>query len=155
MEEVVIGLLLLSVAFWLLSFWQTWALLIAFCALRYREKLAEFYYGLTPHPAEAILNQRLDNGAPIDGETFAEIMATMPGSRIEQKVRAAQAQKLAATARAALEANIKTLERMKAEAIKDAEFAATQGHLLHAVEMHERVSAQMDAVEEWRAANVR
>lgn len=140
-------------------FWR-WAKIICGVSLAIwlfnrREAIAEWYYSLTPHPATAMLNQRLFDGSPLDDAAFAEIMAEQPGNDIERKVRVAQAVKLAERARSALEANRKALERMKAQALKDAKFTAAQAELARVVEMYERVSAQMEAVDTWRTANVR
>ena len=154
MEEVFGVIVMIGIGIWLLHFWQVWAVVITFLIWRYHPQLAEFYYSLTPHPAATMLDRRLAENLPIDGETFAEIMAEQPGNAIEQRVRGKQALKLAATARAAVEANLKTLERMKAAALKDAEFTAAQAELAGAVEAHERIAAQIEAVEQWRANNV-
>ena len=154
MEEVFGVIVMIGLAIWLLHFWQVWVFLIIFIVWRYHEQLAEFYYSLTPHPAASMLDRRLAENLPIDGETFAEIMGAQPGNAIEQRVRGKQALKLTATARAAVEANLKVLERMKAAALKDAEFTAAQAGLAGAVEAHERIAAQIEAVEQWRANNV-
>jgi hypothetical protein len=115
-----------------------------------REMLLRWYYGLKPHPATDIVESRIHGGGPIDGALFAEIMRPVPGGRIEKRIRAEQASKLAAMAREAAEARLRELERLKAKALQEAEFIRAQSELHEAVEGHEMVMARLDAVREWR-----
>jgi hypothetical protein len=119
-----------------------------------REMFLSWYYGLKPHPASAMVRTRIKGGGALDGALFAEIMRPVPGSPIEQRVRADQARQLAAMARAAAETRLRELERLKAKAIEEAAFIRAQEDLRSAVEAHEMAMARLDALREWRHRHV-
>lgn len=119
-----------------------------------REDILSWYYGLTPHPASGMVHSRVDGGGPLDGELFAEIMRQVPGSPVEQRVRADQARQLAAMARAAAETRLRELEKLKAKAVEEAAFIRAQEDLRSAVETHEMAMARLDALRKWRGRNV-
>jgi len=141
------------------SFWG-WVRFILFCVVAWflfttRETWIGWYYALKPHPARDMVESRIHGGGAIDGALFATIMKPVPGSRIEQRVRAEQAHRLATMAREAAEARLRELERMKAKALQEAEFIRAQAELHDAVEGHEMAMARLDAVRQWRKRNVR
>lgn len=119
-----------------------------------REIILGWYYALKPHPADDMVHQRVSGGGELDGQLFAEIMRPVPGGRIEQRVRAEQARRLAAMARAAAESRLAELERMKAKVVQEAAFLRAQEDLRSAVETHEMTMARLDAVKAWRKRNV-
>src|SRR5438045_3415681 len=65
-----------------------------------RERIVRWYYLLTPHPAQQMVDAAIYNGREFDGKAFADIMRPMPGGRIEKEVRAEQARALVAKANA-------------------------------------------------------
>jgi hypothetical protein len=140
------------------KFWGWVRLLIAGAvavwALVNHEMLLGWYYGLKPHPARDLVERRINGGGAIDGPLFAEILRQIPGSRIEQRVRAEQARQLTAMARVAAETRLRELEKMKAKAVQEAAFIRAQAELGDAVAAHELAVAQLDGVREWRKRNV-
>ncbi len=119
---------------------------IAIWLFSIRETLARWYYSLTPHPAESMVEATMHRGAQLDGKAFAEIMRPMPGGRIEKEVRAQQARKLAEKAHRYAEAMRVEADRIKAEAQRDAEFIRAQKELTRAAEVHEQAKARLDAL---------
>jgi hypothetical protein len=121
-----------SIAIWLIRRWETFA---------------RWYYMLTPHPAAGMVNHAMSTGAPIDGEAFASIMWPVPGGRVEKKVRAAQAQDLAARAARHTERMTAEAERIKAKAVQEAEFIRAQDELATAAIAHEAAKARLTALQ--------
>ena len=111
-----------------------------------RETFARWYYSLTPHPAQSMVEASMHRGVEIDGQAFAEIMRPMPGGRIEKEVRAQQARNLAEKAhRYATEMRAEA-DRIKAEAERDIEFIKAQDELTKAATVHEKAKARLDAL---------
>ena len=128
---------------------------LAVWLFRRREDVIAFFYSLTPHPATDMVQQRLNGDQPLDGQLLAEIMRQTPGSPIEQRVRAEQAQRLASMVRAAAEARLQELERLKAAAVQEAAYMRAQEDLRGAVEGHELAIARLDALKAWNTQNGR
>jgi hypothetical protein len=135
--------------------WVRFSLLVAFLVWLFtkRETLLYWYYSLRPHPARNMVEARVHGSGPIDGAVFAAIMRPVRGNRIEQRVRADQAHKLALMARRAADAQLADLERLKAEAVKEAAYLRSQEDLRSAVEAHELAMARLDALRAWRRRN--
>ncbi len=127
-----------------------WLLINLFKILPNWESVLEWFYSLTPHPATDMVTQRIQGDGPLDGPLFAEIMRQVPGSPVEQRVRADQARRLAEMARGAAQARVSQLQRLKAKAVEEAAFIRAQEELRKAVEEHELAMARLDALEKWR-----
>jgi hypothetical protein len=133
--SIILIILSISALIWLIFNW---------------EDILEWFYGLTPHPATDIVTQRIHGGDPLDGPLFAEIMRSVPGDPIEQRVRADQARRLAEMAREAAQARVEQLQRLKAKAVEEVAFIRAQEELRKAVEEHELALARLEALEKWR-----
>ena len=127
---------------------------IGICIWFNREALLGWCYSLTPHPATDMVEERISGGGELDGKLFAEIMRAVPGNRIEQRVRAEQAQRLAQAARAVAETRLEELQRLKTKAVQEVAYIRAQEDLRSAVETHELAMARLDALREWRRRNV-
>ncbi|TAL00089.1 MAG: hypothetical protein EPO08_14760 [Rhodospirillaceae bacterium] len=125
-----------------LTFWSA----IALGLFLKRGIFMRWYYFLTPHPAQSMVDAAIDGRAELDGKAFAEIMRPIPGGRIEKEVRAAQARALSEKAhRYAEEIRIEA-DRIRAEAKRDAEFINAQDELAQAALVHEKAKARLDAL---------
>jgi hypothetical protein len=111
-----------------------------------RETFARWYYSLTPHPAQSMVEATMHRGVELDGKAFAEIMRPMPGGRIEKEVRAQQARNLAEKAHRYAETMRVEADRIKAEAQRDTEFIKAQDELTKAATVHEKAKARLDAL---------
>ncbi|MGO8754651.1 MAG: hypothetical protein ACLQHK_05415 [Gallionellaceae bacterium] len=120
-----------------------------------REIIMRWYYLLTPHPAESMVEAAMHSGVNLDGKAFADIMRPMPGGRIEKEVRAQQARKLAEKAHRYAETMRAEAERImaeaqrdteliKAEAQQDTEFIKAQDELIKAAMAHKKAKASLD-----------
>ena len=105
-----------------------------------------WYYFLTPHPAQSMVEATMERGVELDGKAFADIMRPMPGGRIEKDVRAEQARKLAEKANHYAEAMRAEADRIKAKAQQDTEFIKAQDELTKAATVHEKAKARLDAL---------
>lgn len=111
-----------------------------------REMFMRWYYYLTPHPAEDMVDAAMNRGAGLDGKVFAEIMRPIPSGRIEKEVRAEQARKLAERAHRYAEDIRAEAERIKAETQRDTEFINAQDELAKAATAHEKAKARLNAL---------
>lgn len=123
---------------------------LVFVLYRYRESFARWYYSLTPHPAQSMVEATMDRGIELDGKVFAEIMRPIPGGRIEKEVRAEQARALAERAHRYAERMRAEAERIKAKAQQDAEYIKAQDELVKAAIVHEQAKARLDALRKQR-----
>jgi hypothetical protein len=104
-----------------------------------REIVMRWYYFLTPHPAQAMVEASMHNGVELDGRVFADIMRPIPGGRIEKEVRGQQARKLAERAHRYAEAMRAEADRIKAQAQQDTEFIKVQDDLAKATRYDQKV----------------
>ncbi len=111
-----------------------------------REIVMRWYYLLTPHPAQSMVEATMHRGVELDGKAFADIMRPMPGGRIEKEVRAEQARQLAEKAHRYAETMRAEADRIKAEAQQDAEFIRAQDDLAKAAIVHEKAKARLAAL---------
>lgn len=111
-----------------------------------REIIMRWYYFLTPHPAESMVEAAIHSGVELDGKAFADIMRPMPGGRIEKEVRAEQARKLTEKAHRYAETMRVEAERIKAEAQRDTEYIKAHDELAQAAIVHEKAKARLDAL---------
>lgn len=125
-----------------LLFWGA----IALWLFSMRETFMRWYYFLTPHPAQSMVEATMERGVELDGKAFADIMRPMPGGRIEKEVRAEQARKLAEKANHYAEAMRAEADRIKAKAQQDTEFINAQDELTKAATVHEKAKARLDAL---------
>ena len=135
-------------------FWLTVFGFIAVWILSKGDVILRWYYYLTPHPAEGMVNAAIESGHELDGKAFANIMRPVPGGRIEKQVRAEQARNLAQRAQhhaaaSRVEADrIKAAEadRIKARAQRDTDFINAQEALAKAANVHEQAKARLEAL---------
>lgn len=111
-----------------------------------RETIMRWYYFLTPHPAEAMVEAAMHRGVELDGKAFADIMRPVPGGRIEKEVRSKQALTLAEKAHRYAETMRAEADRIKAEAERETEFIKAQDELIKAALVHEKAKARLDAL---------
>lgn len=111
-----------------------------------RETIMRWYYFLTPHPAEAMVEAAMHRSVELDGKAFADIMRPVPGGRIEKEVRSKQALILAEKAHRYAESMRAEADRIKAEAERETEFIKAQDELTKAAIVHEKAKARLDAL---------
>jgi len=111
-----------------------------------REIIMRWYYFLTPHPAQTMVDAAIHSGVELDGKAFADIMRPIPGGRIEKEVRAEQASKLTEKAHRYAEEMRVEAERIKAEAQRDTEYIKAHDELAQAAIVHEKAKARLDAL---------
>ena len=124
----------------------TWTVIIGGLLLWQRERIAGWYYSLTPHPAGDLIDYAIEAGEPIDTKALVELMTPLPVNRIEKRVRQEQAVKLAARAHKHTQDLLAEAEQLHAQARDEAAFIRAQQELAYATIAHEQAKAQLDAL---------
>lgn len=115
-----------------------------------RDKIAEWYFSLSPHPATSQVNDAINRGLPIDGNMFAVVNQPFDGNRYETNVRSRQADALTQRLRrheAALRTQSESILRKKREELlREQEFMRAHEALINAGVDHEVAAAHLEAL---------
>lgn len=153
-----------SFSLWVLFFisgtasWLIGFLIFGWTAYLQREWLLSWYYSLTPHPAERIVDRALNKAGSLDINAFADAIRETNGEN--EYERAARAKQLGEITeqwrtreRALRQSEAQMVESERRETAKENELLHAQTDALEAAIAHEKAAARFEELQRARRSN--
>lgn len=133
-------------------------LFFGWAAYLQREWILSWYYSLTPHPAEQVVDQALKRTGSLDVDAFAEAIRETNGeNEYERAARAKQLGKITeqwrARERALRQSEALMVESELRETAKESELLHAQTDALEAAIAHEKAAARFEELQRARRSN--